>query len=184
MRKFVAIVLIFLLIYNLLGHYLVLVYQQKVATNHFSQSLADVNIPDDDLFIIKIPASLYLPAKNTDFEPVKGSFEHKGKFYDMVKRKVEKDTLYIYCANNHKKKHIASQLADYVNSYVVDFENNKNNNQSQKLLKSFAKEYLVTSPYHFFSTCQIINSEKSFKFSDFFPAMPLVAIPSPPPEVA
>ncbi len=184
MRKIVAIGLVFLLIYNMLGHYLVLIYQQKVATNYFSQTLANDNIPDDDLFIIKIPVSLYLPAKNTDFEPVKGSFEYKGKFYDMVKRKVDKDTLYIYCANNHKKEHIASQLADYVNSYVVDFEDTKNNNQSQKLLKSFAKEYLVNAPYRFFSACQIVNSEYSSTFSDFFPAMPLIAIPSPPPEVA
>ena len=183
LRKFVAIGLIFLLIYNLLGHYLVLIYQQKVASTYFSQSLAQDNIPDDDLFVIKIPVSLYLPAKNTDFEPVKGSFQYKGKFYEMVKRKVEKDTLYIYCANNHHKENLAVQLADYVKSYVIDFEDNKNNKQSQKLVKPFAKEYLVASPFRFLSIFQFTNSEKNVNFSDFFPAMPLIAISSPPPEV-
>lgn len=161
-----------------------LIYQQKVASNSFSQSLAQDDIPDDDLFIIKIPVSLYLPAKNTEFEPVKGSFEHKGKFYDMVKRKVEKDTLYIYCANNHHKENLAAQLADYVKSYVIDFDNQNSNNQGQKLLKTFAKEFLVVSSFKFLSIFQFTNSEKNVNFSDFFPAMPLIAISSPPPEVA
>lgn len=184
LRKFVAIGLIFLLIYNQLGHYLVLIYQQKVASNSFSQSLATDNIPDDDLFIIKIPVSLYLPAKNTEFEPVKGSFEYKGKFYDMVKRKVEKDTLYIYCANNRHKENLASQLADYVKSYVIDFDGDKNSNQSQQLSKTFAKEFLITSPFRFLSISQFIDSEKNVNFSDFFPAMMPLSIPSPPPEIA
>ncbi|WP_143090987.1 hypothetical protein [Thermoflexibacter ruber] len=184
MRKLVAIFLVFLLIYNMIGHYLVLIYQQKVANMYFSQSLAHDNIPDDDLFIIKVPASLYVPAKNTDFEPISGSFEYKGKFYDMVKRKVENDTLYIYCANNRYKEKIASQIANYVKSYVVDFENDKNNNQNQKLLKSFAKEYLQVSAYHILSIYQRNKtSEKNVILDDSSPAMPLIATPSPPPEV-
>jgi hypothetical protein len=183
LRKFIAIFLVFLLIYNMIGHYLVLIYQQKVANLHFSQSLAHDDIPNDDFFIIKIPASLYVPAKNTDFEPISGSFEYKGKFYDMVKRKVENDTLYIYCINNHYKEKIASQIAHYVKSYVVDFENDKNNTQSQKLLKSFAKEYLKATAYNLVSIYQSQTSEKNVISDDSSPAMPSIAIPSPPPEV-
>lgn len=183
LRKFVAIFLVFLLIYNMIGHYLVLIYQQRVANIYFSQSLAQDNIPNDDLFIIKVPASLYVPAKDTDFEPISGSFEYKGKFYDMVKRKVENDTLYIYCANNRYKEKIASQIANYVKSYVVDFENDKGNNQNQKLLKSFAKEYLKVSAYHILSIYQKSEtSEKNVIFDDSSSPMPFIAIPSPPPE--
>ncbi|MCU0393005.1 MAG: hypothetical protein MUE81_17995 [Thermoflexibacter sp.] len=182
MRKIVAIFLVLLLIYNMIGHYLVLIYQQQVARLHFSQTLENDQIPDDDLFIIKIPASLYVPAKNTDFEPITGSFEHKGKFYDMVKRKVQNDTLYIYCANNHKKQFLASQLADYVKSYVVDFESGKNKNESNKLLKSFAKEYLATAVFSFSIFYKYTNSENNVNVSISFPAMPLISIPSPPPE--
>ncbi len=182
LRKFIAIFLVFLLIYNMIGHYLVLIYQQKVANLHFSQSLALDDIPNDDFFIIKVPASLYVPAKNTEFEPISGSFEYKGKFYDMVKRKVENDTLYIYCINNHYKEKIASQIANYVKSYVVDFENDKNNTQSQKLLKSFAKEYLKVSAYKLLSIYQSQTSEKNVILDDSSPAMPSIATPSPPPE--
>lgn len=171
------------MIYNILGHYLLLIYQQQVATNYFSQSLADDNIPDDDLFIIKVPASLYLPAKDTDFEPISGSFEYKGKFYDRVKRKVEKDTLYIYCANNHQKQALATQIADYVKSYVVDFDTNTNDtNKSQKLQKSFVKDYLMVGAYHILSIYDQANGEKCVISNSSFPAMPLIAIPYPPPQ--
>ena len=168
----------------MIGHYLVLIHQQQVARLNFSQTLKNDQIPDDDLFIIKIPASLYVPAKNTDFEPISGSFEHKGKFYDMVKRKVENDTLYIYCANNHKKQFLASQLADYVKSYVVDFDNGKAKNETNKLLKSFAKEYLPSPTFGFLTNYAHINSENNnVNVNVSFPAMPLISIPSPPPEV-
>lgn len=182
LRKFIAISLVFLLIYNMIGHYLVLIYQQRAVQIHFSQTLADDQIPNDDLFIIKVPASLYVPAKNTDFEPISGSFEYKGKFYDMIKRKVENDTLYIYCANNHQKQFYAAQLVDYIKSYVVDFEDGKSKNESNKLLKTFAKEYLATSALKFPIVCISTNSEKCENVNYFFPAMPLIAIPSPPPE--
>jgi hypothetical protein len=171
--------------YNILGHYLVLIYQQQVTTNYFSQSLADDNIPDDDLFIVKVPVSLYLPAKNTDFEPITGSFEYKGKFYDMVKRKVANDTLYIYCANNHQKQELATQLAAYVKSYVVDFENTKNGtNKNEQVQKSFAKDYLIVVTYRLFSFYNCANCEKCVIAVCSFPAVPLISIPSPPPEVA
>jgi hypothetical protein len=183
LRKIIAILLINLLIYNIVGHYFLLIYQQKMAGVYFSQSLNQYPLHENNFFVLKIPVSLYLPAKNTDFEPISGSFEANGRFYEMIKRKVESDTLYVYCANNLRKTQLADQLANYVKTYVIDYQDDQNTPSQSFLLKSFVKEYLIASIFHFsFLSSVYFSSSCNFPFNESNCPKLSLSVASPPPE--
>src|SRR4051812_47548891 len=63
--------------------------------------------------VIKIPMTLPYQATSAAFERVNGEFEHKGEFYQLVKQKLENDTLSIVCIKDYKEKQIVTTMTDF-----------------------------------------------------------------------
>jgi hypothetical protein len=71
-----------------------LLLQQKLDNNGYRDS-----------FLFEVKTALNLPyiTGNGSYEPVEGTIQIGGKYYNYVKRKIHQDTLYILCVANPSK---------------------------------------------------------------------------------
>jgi hypothetical protein len=113
----------------------------------------------------------------TDFERLTGEFEHNGEFYQLIKQKLENDTLKIVCIKNHKEKQLVASMADFT-KVSNDLPANTS---SLKVLGNFLKEYNATGDI------KIIcgngwSATQSFANPHFSVLSLVVPIESPPPQ--
>lgn len=130
-----------LLLYNAVGYYFVFKYQHQKAEEEFQMLLSSATISDEDLTLIKLPIDEYASKEFDGFDRVEGDFEHGGKFYEVVKQRLENDTIYIYCLNNEKEEELYKRLTDHINTHIVDGKTSKNK-KSDKPTNNLIKEYL------------------------------------------
>jgi hypothetical protein len=142
--------------------------QQHLDANDYS---------DSEAFLIKIPVTLPYQMNWTDFERLNGEFEHNGEFYQLIKQKLENDTLKIVCIKNHKEKQLVASMADFT-KVSNDLPANTS---SHKVLGNFLKEYNATGDIKIIcgngwsTTLSFVNPSYSLRS--------LVApIESPPPQ--
>jgi hypothetical protein len=113
----------------------------------------------------------------TEFERLTGEFEHNGEFYQLIKQKLENDTLKIVCIKNHKEKQLATSMADFT-KVSNDLPANTS---SLKAFGNFLKEYNATSDIKLI--CGNSWSTTLSFASCSFPMLSLVVpIESPPPQ--
>jgi len=55
------------------------------------------------------------PIQQNGFERVDGEFEYKGEYYNLVKQRLENDTLFMVCIRNHQEKRLISTMTEYAN---------------------------------------------------------------------
>jgi hypothetical protein len=152
--------------------------------HEISQVLDKGKVQDSALFVVKIPIPLYHQTDRKHFESVQGEFEYKGKFYEMVKQKVENDTLFVYCLNNESKAGLFTELSEHTQSHIIDFSGSQPN-PFEKLVKSFIKEYLPDVHYEINLALFVtdLQSVSQSDFLDFTIPAALSEIPTPPPQV-
>lgn len=113
MKKLVAIALLGLLLFNLLGYQLYFHMQETAQAKTFVAQLDAGNYNDADLVQVSIPLSLPYISDNEDFERVDGQVTHEGKIYKYVKRKISGNNLVILCV----KDEAATQLSQTKKAY-------------------------------------------------------------------
>jgi hypothetical protein len=143
-------------------------------------SLNNNQISDNQTFIIKVPVLLPYQTDWEDFEYSRGSFEHKGRYYEKVKQILKKDTLYVYCIENHSKNQLYADLDQHIQHHLLDFAPNTGKN-TPKVYFNFIKEYLpshlIQLPIQEFYTIQPNFVPFAFDFSNLS-----LEIPLPPPK--
>lgn len=113
MKKLVAIALLGLMLFNLVGYQAYFYFQEQTHTKKFVARLDEGAYNDADLVRLSIPLSLPYISDNDDFERVDGQITYKGKIYKYVKRKVTANSLVILCL----KDEAASKLSGTKNRY-------------------------------------------------------------------
>lgn len=167
----------------MVGYSVVFYLQQESIRKELVYTLDNAKIPEKDFIVFK--THILLPYQlDRDFERADGNFEHKGKYYEMVKKRLKDDTLYVYCINNVKKENLKADLAKHVAEYVGDSKSSENKNRSEKIVKNLIKEYVSHSTNLFYSTQLFIalskgNTKYLFPFSSTD-----LRIPSPPPKIS
>jgi hypothetical protein len=96
----------------------------------------------DETVTFRIPLTVPYYTDNKDYERVNGEFEHHGEFFKLVKQKLERDTLYIVCINDHKEKKIFNAMTDFVK---LSNEMPASSKQTLKLLGTFNKDFFPAS---------------------------------------
>lgn len=167
------------MLYNLVGYQVLFYLRMQVLEHEISGSIDQGTVKDSQLLVFKVPVPLY-HQNNKDFEWVEGSFEYEGHFYEMVKRKLENDTIYTYCLPNEQKRVLVSKLNDHIQTHVVDFKSPKPS-KPQKLLPTLLKDYLPQSslelPFPESSLVTIAPRPYPIHFS-----APSLSLFTPPPE--
>lgn len=143
MRRTLAITLLAVFLFQLVGYYFVYLGLTMQANGELIARLDAHDYTADETITLKIPFTLPYWMDEGQFERVDGDFEHNGQFYKLVKQKLSKDTLYVVCIRNHDK----TQLADALNEYIK-FSNDlpSTSKQALKLWGSIVKDYLPNEP--------------------------------------
>ena len=92
MRKVISILLLALFLYNMLGYQMLFYYRTHSLEREITRTIDRGQIDESKLLVFKVPVPLYHQI-DKGFERVDGSFAFEGRFYQMVQRKLENDTI-------------------------------------------------------------------------------------------
>ncbi len=143
LRKAISILLLGLLLYNLLGYQLLFYWRSQALEREISNTIDRGAVDESQLLVFKVPVPVYHQT-DKDFERAEGSFEYEGHYYEMVKWKLQNDTIYTYCLRNEQKRVLVDKLSDHVQTHVTDLKSPKPS-KPEKPLPTLLKEYLPQS---------------------------------------
>ncbi|MEO5976976.1 MAG: hypothetical protein ABIS36_05025 [Chryseolinea sp.] len=178
MKRFTAIFFAFIVLFNALGFYGLLVGLKYKAGLDLVARLNKEQYRTDETVTLKVPMALPYHIDKGIFERVDGQIAHQGEFYRLVKQKLEMDTLYIVCIKDNDSKMINQALTDYVKTFTDKPVNNKH---TPKYAVDFLKEF-------FPSFITLSTQSNGWNYSvyedaapEFFTSISL-SIFSPPPQ--
>ena len=161
MKKLVAILLLLIFIFNLIGYKAVFYYLQSKSQESLQASLDKQEYNENDLITIKVPLSLPYFTNWSEFEQYNGSIEINGQHYNYVKRKVYNDTLIMLCIPNKEQNRLSvakSEFENLLNTVQTTPAGNKTSNTAL-LLKALLGEYKQDSDFYEFpifqAPCQV-----------------------------
>jgi len=168
MRKYIALLIVPVFLFNIGGYYLWFSVLQHNLQQEIGQEIRE-GIKDKDLTLITVP--LNDEAGISWIKPNK-EFRYKGEMYDVVKIQVQHQKKLYYCMNDSKEKQL---LADFNKTH------NTKKDSEKKLKRSFT--------YNFYF--QQVTSVKNFSAIDIpFASIHILYKPgaidihSPPPKSA
>jgi len=152
-KKFAAICLLALLLFNTAGYRILFNILEQKATARLENKIDAGNYSEEQLVEIKIPLSMpYYSDK--DYESVYGETDWNGKHYRYVKRKISGNTLYLLCIPHEEKNNIVSAKNEMTKA-ANDISSGTP--AQQKQIPSVVK--LISSDY--------INNENSFSLNEY-----------------
>lgn len=137
MKRALPFVLLVIFLFNQVGYYGV---HWLTLRHHQSETLRKLDNNEVDGFrtvTLKIPLAVPYPAARSEYERIKGAFEHRGERYKLVQQKLENDTLYIVCIRDVNEERLQHALNDFVKLS----HDNTTDSKSFKLLNSFCKDF-------------------------------------------
>lgn len=143
-RPFASIFLLLLLLYNAFGYHALLAYEMNR-----SRQIQLMELPETAFMVIKIPVALYLHTEDTHFEYLNENISHNGKTYNLIKKRIQNDTLQLYTLRNIRHEQVISQFKNYVKNYIAMEKNIPQNNTNKQMLQSFLKDYIFENNYIF-----------------------------------
>ncbi|MFN8357499.1 MAG: hypothetical protein U0Y10_23780 [Spirosomataceae bacterium] len=183
MKQLVAIGLLGLLLFNMLGHYPVYTGLQWQAKQDMERRLDTEDIYGQELFQLKIPMNLPYWQSMKDYERASGSFEHNGDFYTLFKQKVQNDTLVLVCVKDHRQQRILSAFQEI---FQLTFSDAADSHQkAAKFLENLIKDYLPL-PHQLWVEAEplvVAFSPLSDRYQEH-PYDAFIANPSPPPNLS
>lgn len=142
MRRIVAIALLLLLLFNVLGFYGIFMGLQYQNRQQLVQRFDADQYDESQTITFKVPLSIPYAGDRQDYVRVDGEFEYEGEFFHMIKQRLSQDTLYVVCVNDQQSKRIHRALTDYVKTFSDDAGGQ---DQSKTIVPSVIKEYLIGS---------------------------------------
>ncbi|HTF18999.1 MAG TPA: hypothetical protein VK658_13050 [Chryseolinea sp.] len=181
MRRTLAISLLAVFLFQLVGYYFVYLGFSVRANKELISRLDAHDYSADETLTLKIPFTLPYWMNAETFERVDGDFEYQGQFYKLVKQKLSNDTLYVVCIKNTGEKKLFDALSNYI-KLANDLP--ATSKQALKLWGSIVKDYLPNE------SIGIAQSNGWSAINEFgrdhiiTPSSPLVSVISPPPKRA
>lgn len=139
MKKVLAILLLVVFLFNVGGYYVLFWGLHFSAKTELIQRLDSEDYSELETFEFKIPLNIPYPIQNRGFDRVAGEFEHNGEFYELVKQKLENDTLHIVCVKNKAKQKLTQVFEKYarVSNDADGAASNAGNDLLSKIVKDF-----------------------------------------------
>ncbi len=141
-KKFIAILLVFLLLFNALGFYGLLEGLRYKTTLELVKRLDNNQYSQEEIVTLKVPFVIPYQLNSSEYERVDGEIEYDGEFYRLVSQKLTNDTLFITCIKDHSSNRIHKALGDYVKTFTDKPAQTKN---TAKSFVSFIKDFLPTT---------------------------------------
>ncbi len=113
MKKVLALLLLVVFLFNVGGYCIFFWGLDFRAKTKLAQRLDSGNYSGLETFEFKIPLNIPYPIQNQGFDRAYGTFEYNGEFSELVKQKLERDTLYVVCVKNDKKQDLNRAFEKY-----------------------------------------------------------------------
>ncbi|MFM6937556.1 MAG: hypothetical protein ACKOXH_07745, partial [Aquirufa sp.] len=136
MKRIATLFLIVTLFYNMIGYYLMFAYKEQQAWVARMEKTSHT-----DFRVMRLNASLYSFADDTEFEEVNEDVIINNKSYHIFKKQVKDNVLSLYYLPNSNENTVSKDLNDIVDSQLFNSGNSKES-PVKKLLKSFIKDYI------------------------------------------
>jgi hypothetical protein len=136
MKRIATLFLIVTLFYNMIGYYLMFAYQEQQAWVARMEKTSHTNFR-----VMRLNASLYSFADDTEFEEVNEDVIINNKSYHIFKKQVKDNVLSLYYLPNTNENTVSKDLNDIVDNQLFNSGSSKDS-PVKKLLKSFIKDYI------------------------------------------
>lgn len=140
MKRIFSLFFLLVFLFNVGGYYFVFWGLSISADNQLANKLDQQLYTDQETYLFKLPLSLpYGINQEGGYQRVQGSFEHEGQFYQLVKQKLENDTLYVVCIKDHEKKKVVDAFSNYTK--LTNDLPTSSQKDGLNLLSKLSKEY-------------------------------------------
>ncbi|HZY79060.1 MAG TPA: hypothetical protein VFE50_06015 [Cyclobacteriaceae bacterium] len=177
MRRLTAAVLLSLILFNVIGYYGVYLGLRAKANSDLRQQLDANNFDESETITIRVPLALPYQSDWSSFQRVDGDFEKDGEFYNLVKQKIERDTLIIIAVKDHREATLFESLTNYVQSHTDTPLSEK----AGKMIDNLAKDFLFNKS-ELTVDCIGWFLETSFEAVDYSVLTAATDVHSPPPR--
>lgn len=181
MKRIAAILLLFSIVLNTLVHAGLLVFEWQQARKMAIEAYFSQNYR-----IIKVPASLYLHTRDSEFKKVEGKLNIDEEVYQLVKQRVKNDTLEIYCVRDLRTEKLQAQFQDFIQKQLGN-GGFPQDGPLKKMLKSQFKDFTfnqdLCSIFYHYSSVPACKDAHNFGPCALNADQVRGRIPSPPPEL-
>jgi hypothetical protein len=183
LKKSIAIILLLIHGFNLVGYPAMFALLQHNAGHRFIAQIDEGQYNDADLVEVKIPYPLPYSTNWKHYERINGEMEVQGIHYNYVKRKLSNDTLYLMCIPNTEKTKLSADSKDYFNVFngVNDGSTNKKSTSQESFQKSFCAEYNII-PANYLLHQPTVSLSAYFSVAKTAIALRALSVACQPPE--
>lgn len=140
MKRFIAILFLSVLLFNLYGYQLVVAYLEQQNDTKLTAKIDKEDYTDADLISIKTALSLPYHNNSQEFERVDGAIEINGIACNYVKRRVYNDTLEVLCLPNTVKQKLQNAKSDFF-KIANDLQRPEGSKKQASIIKNVLPEY-------------------------------------------
>ena len=177
MKRIATLFLVVTLFYNMIGYYVMFAYKEQQAWVARME-----NTSRTDFRVLRLNASLYSFAEDTEFEDVNEDVIINNKSYHIFKKQIKNNVLSLYYLPNTDENTVSKDLNDLVHSQLFNTGSSKDS-PAKKLLKSFIKDYIdnpgVSIPM---PTQAVASSEPFATYGTEFTNPGHLSLPYSPPD--
>lgn len=179
MRRFAAILLLFVFFLYHLGYYVFYLAISHQLDQQWNAKVYDDHLMGEDLQHTSIPLSIPYQPDQREYEPHSGKLEIDGKYYRIVKQRYAQDTLHIVYVNDT----LQTELDASVNEWLASIIQKPVNSESSgfQLWKVLAKDFIIDEFWVFVEPKRLLASQP-YEQADFNILEHCAAIPTPPPQ--
>jgi hypothetical protein len=165
-------------LFNVAGYHVVFWALRSQAKSDLLHRLDADAYSSEAVVVLTIPVSLPYPVHDVEYERANGEVEYLGEYYQLVKQKVENDTLFMVCIKDHQQKRLDRTMSEYTNLANNLPTSAKN---TMDLMGKLFKDFNGTS-FPLPSLNLVLKYDVGFAVNDFVIIQPVFPIDSPPPE--
>lgn len=180
MKKYLAILLLALLLFQVGGYHLFFWSLRVHAKKDLLKKLDADQYSPDEVVVLSLPVNLPYVLQESNMQPAQGEVEYKGQFYSLVKQMIKNDTLFMVCVKDIKRAALEKTFVEFTN-LVVDVPATAAH--SSELLGKIFKDYTFVDQQDLVTPSSTTGVQLAGP-TDLKVVIPFLPIDSPPPKSA
>lgn len=180
MRRFAAIVLLFVFLLYHIGYYGFYLLASYQLDNHWHAKTYQDELDEEHLLHTAIPLAVPYQVNQTEYVPTGGKVEVDGNFYRVVRQKYANDTLHVMYVPDMLQKELQQSVDKWLSTIIPVPHSDSD---SQQLWISLTKSFLIHKTLQLDEPVRLI-SLYSYGHVSLHEYEFISVIPLPPPQQA
>ena len=183
MRKFAAILLLIIFLFNLVGYRFLFNYAQQKSDVQLEASLDNNQYNNADLIEIKVPLSMPYQVLQSDWERVDGEINVKGKIYKYVKRRIVDGEMVLKCLPDANKMRIQNAKDNFfkdTNDIAQNNTSKKPGSSKAEFFKNLTGDYDGQVNSYAIASLPVISSLQASSQNEALSSIPHAPLVPPP----